>query len=156
VVNVPQAQNFNQIVLCKTMTIFKSDVAKMEAKPAQAGNALHYCLDPLSVHKYRPSASCARLYEYHSLQYLRVPPIIHPQLCFAHHSIKVTHNYIMLITKPALLLLTLTISSLAQYTGPCSNSACGTEGKACPRGYLCVPYPNFDPTLRQGCTCSHG
>ncbi|KAK4150224.1 hypothetical protein C8A00DRAFT_18211 [Chaetomidium leptoderma] len=39
--------------------------------------------------------------------------------------------------------------AFSQYTGPCSSSACGAEGKPCPRGYLCVPYPNFDPALRK-------
>ncbi|KAK0613732.1 hypothetical protein B0T14DRAFT_386812, partial [Immersiella caudata] len=43
----------------------------------------------------------------------------------------------------------------AQYTGPCSNTACGDAGQPCPRGYLCVPYPNFNPAERKGCTCSY-
>ncbi|KAK0706189.1 hypothetical protein B0T26DRAFT_629645, partial [Lasiosphaeria miniovina] len=42
----------------------------------------------------------------------------------------------------------------AQYTGPCSQSNCGASGQVCPRGYLCVPWPSFDPALRKGCTCS--
>ncbi|KAK0639389.1 hypothetical protein B0T16DRAFT_298378, partial [Cercophora newfieldiana] len=45
--------------------------------------------------------------------------------------------------------------SSAQYTGPCSNNACGTQGLPCPRGYLCVPYPSFNPADRKGCTCSY-
>ena len=43
-----------------------------------------------------------------------------------------------------------------QYTGPCVASNCGASGKVCPRGYLCVPFPNFNPAERQGCTCSYG
>ncbi|KAK4245102.1 hypothetical protein C7999DRAFT_16703 [Corynascus novoguineensis] len=63
----------------------------------------------------------------------------------------------MLLHKSAVLLvLGFAAAVLGQYTGPCSTSACGAEGKACPRGYLCVPYPSFDPAERKGCTCSYG
>ncbi|KAL0471164.1 hypothetical protein QR685DRAFT_276445 [Neurospora intermedia] len=43
----------------------------------------------------------------------------------------------------------------AAYTGPCSVTQCGASGVACPRGYLCVPWPSFDPAQREGCTCSY-
>ncbi|KAK3386775.1 hypothetical protein B0H63DRAFT_468366 [Podospora didyma] len=42
----------------------------------------------------------------------------------------------------------------AQYTGPCSANNCGASGTVCARGWLCVPWPSFDPALRKGCTCS--
>ncbi|EGO56150.1 hypothetical protein NEUTE1DRAFT_45259 [Neurospora tetrasperma FGSC 2508] len=45
--------------------------------------------------------------------------------------------------------------AMAAYTGPCSVTQCGASGVACPRGYLCVPWPSFDPALREGCTCSY-
>ncbi|KAK0736531.1 hypothetical protein B0T21DRAFT_181626 [Apiosordaria backusii] len=45
-------------------------------------------------------------------------------------------------------------SSVAQYTGPCTANDCGASHKVCARGWLCVPYPSFDPATRQGCTCS--
>ncbi|KAH8902828.1 hypothetical protein BR93DRAFT_931695 [Coniochaeta sp. PMI_546] len=56
----------------------------------------------------------------------------------------------------SLRVLSLSAISEAAYTGPCSDQACGATGKACARGYLCVPYPNFDPAQRQGCACSYG
>ncbi|KAK4236972.1 hypothetical protein C8A03DRAFT_16451 [Achaetomium macrosporum] len=62
----------------------------------------------------------------------------------------------MWLNKATLLLLAVLPLSFGQYTGPCSTSACGAEGRPCPRGYLCVPYPKFDPSQRQGCACSHG
>ncbi|KAK3493438.1 hypothetical protein B0T13DRAFT_450274 [Neurospora crassa] len=40
--------------------------------------------------------------------------------------------------------------AMAAYTGPCSVTQCGASGVACPRGYLCVPWPSFDPALREG------
>ncbi|KAK4158747.1 hypothetical protein QBC43DRAFT_223624 [Cladorrhinum sp. PSN259] len=42
-----------------------------------------------------------------------------------------------------------------QYTGPCSNEVCGAKGKPCRVGLTCVPYPNFPPGPRYGCTCSY-
>lgn len=54
------------------------------------------------------------------------------------------------------LLLAFGFTAFGQYTGLCSSAACGVDGKPCPRGYLCVPYPNFDPAQREGCACSHG
>ncbi|KAK4031591.1 hypothetical protein C8A01DRAFT_21217 [Parachaetomium inaequale] len=62
----------------------------------------------------------------------------------------------MLANKRALLLLAFVATSFGQYTGPCSTSAYGAEGKPCARGYLCVPWPTFDPAQRKGCTCSYG
>ncbi|KAH6622501.1 hypothetical protein F5144DRAFT_329494 [Chaetomium tenue] len=62
----------------------------------------------------------------------------------------------MLSNRSTLLLLALVAATFGQYTGPCSTSACGAEGKPCGRGYLCVPYPHTDPALRKGCTCSYG
>ncbi|KAK3312026.1 hypothetical protein B0H66DRAFT_101179 [Apodospora peruviana] len=62
----------------------------------------------------------------------------------------------MWLTKVSLSLLALAAFASAQYTGPCSTSNCGATGKVCPRGYLCVPWPSFNPAERQGCTCSYG
>jgi hypothetical protein len=62
----------------------------------------------------------------------------------------------MWLNKSSILFLAFVSAVLSQYTGPCSTSACGAEGKPCPRGYLCVPYPHVDPALRKGCTCSYG
>ncbi|KAB5585168.1 hypothetical protein GE09DRAFT_1069657 [Coniochaeta sp. 2T2.1] len=53
-------------------------------------------------------------------------------------------------------LLALAATTQAAYTGPCSDQACGESARACPRGYLCVPYPNFNPADRKGCACSYG
>ena len=67
-----------------------------------------------------------------------------------------TQHRNMWISKFTPFILALATVSYCQYTGRCSTSACGAEGKPCPRGYLCVPYPNFNPADRKGCTCSHG
>jgi hypothetical protein len=56
----------------------------------------------------------------------------------------------------SLTILSLAALSHAAYTGPCSDQACGETSKVCPRGYMCVPWPSFDPALRKGCTCSYG
>ncbi|KAK4139912.1 uncharacterized protein C8A04DRAFT_15418 [Dichotomopilus funicola] len=58
--------------------------------------------------------------------------------------------------KSYVLLLAIAAAAFGQYTGPCTTSACGAGGNPCPRGYLCVPYPNFDPAQRKGCACSYG
>lgn len=44
--------------------------------------------------------------------------------------------------------------SAAQYTGPCTASACGASSEVCGTGLLCVPFPSFDVLTRQGCACS--
>lgn len=63
----------------------------------------------------------------------------------------------MALTKLLLLVVAaFALQSSAQYTGPCTTAACGASGKPCARGYLCVPYPNFNPAERKGCTCSYG
>ncbi|KAK4460403.1 hypothetical protein QBC42DRAFT_272494 [Cladorrhinum samala] len=62
----------------------------------------------------------------------------------------------MWFSKSSICLLTFATLSLAQYTGPCSPSNCGADGRVCRRGWLCVPWPHTDPALRQGCTCSLG
>ncbi|KAH7627202.1 hypothetical protein SMAC4_12945 [Sordaria macrospora] len=51
--------------------------------------------------------------------------------------------------------ITAAAPAMAAYTGPCSTTQCGASGVACPRGYLCVPWPSFDPAKREGCTCSY-
>ncbi|KAK3990406.1 hypothetical protein QBC44DRAFT_325124 [Cladorrhinum sp. PSN332] len=62
----------------------------------------------------------------------------------------------MWFSKSSICLLLFAAVSQAQYTGPCSASKCGADGRVCPRGFLCVPWPSFEPALRQGCTCSYG
>jgi hypothetical protein len=41
------------------------------------------------------------------------------------------------------------------YSGPCDVSNCGATGAKCRSGALCVGWPNTDPALRKGCTCSN-
>ena len=41
------------------------------------------------------------------------------------------------------------------YSGPCETSNCGVTGAKCRSGALCVGWPNTDPALRKGCTCSN-
>ncbi|KAK0667080.1 hypothetical protein QBC41DRAFT_279540 [Cercophora samala] len=60
----------------------------------------------------------------------------------------------MKLSAPILFLSFFAAVSAAQYTGPCSANDCGGSHKVCARGWLCVPYPSFDPAKRQGCTCS--
>lgn len=48
----------------------------------------------------------------------------------------------------------LAAASAAQYTGPCTASACGASREVCGAGLLCVPFPTFDVASREGCTCS--
>ncbi|KAK4183725.1 hypothetical protein QBC35DRAFT_393246 [Podospora australis] len=62
----------------------------------------------------------------------------------------------MWLSKPVFLLALCSSAVVAQYTGPCSASNCGADGRVCRRGWLCVPWPSFDPALRKGCTCSLG
>ncbi|EMD67404.1 hypothetical protein COCSADRAFT_34222 [Bipolaris sorokiniana ND90Pr] len=39
------------------------------------------------------------------------------------------------------------------YNGPCARDNCGVNGLNCGRR-LCVGWPNTDPALRKGCTCT--
>ncbi|CAA9963117.1 hypothetical protein PTTW11_07060 [Pyrenophora teres f. teres] len=40
------------------------------------------------------------------------------------------------------------------YSGPCEVDNCGVSGSKCSAGRLCVGWPNVNPALRKGCTCS--
>lgn len=87
-------------------------------------------------------------------------PVNNQQLHHRHTDIflskQAVFNIIMVSLKSCLALVAASLSlSSAQYTGSCSASDCGASHKVCPRGYLCVPYPSFEPSLRQGCTCSY-
>ncbi|KAM7184252.1 hypothetical protein V8F20_012300 [Naviculisporaceae sp. PSN 640] len=62
----------------------------------------------------------------------------------------------MWLTKVSLSLLAIVAVASSQYTGPCTASNCGASGKVCSKGWLCVPYPSFNPAERKGCTCSYG
>ncbi|OLN81627.1 hypothetical protein CCHL11_05570 [Colletotrichum chlorophyti] len=54
-------------------------------------------------------------------------------------------------------LLALVVASSAQYTGPCTDAACGVEGENCEeQGRQCFPFPNIAPALREGCVCGSG
>ncbi|KAK4167504.1 hypothetical protein QBC43DRAFT_311980 [Cladorrhinum sp. PSN259] len=88
-----------------------------------------------------PLALCFMMYPFTAVLALQLSSII---------------STIMWLSKSSICLLVFATLSQAQYTGPCSVSNCGATGKVCPRGYLCVPWPSFEPALRKGCTCSIG
>ncbi|WYZ40223.1 hypothetical protein EsH8_IV_000564 [Colletotrichum jinshuiense] len=51
----------------------------------------------------------------------------------------------------------LVAASAAQYTGPCTDDACGTASENCEaQGRQCFPFPNILPALREGCVCGSG